>query len=370
MTDAPQRNAYVDRLRGASILIVLVAHSLRYLPQWGALVPSWTVPHFVNSAVYGVTMFFVVSGYLITSKFVTRGQDRLSVDLRSFYIQRIGRIAPPLLLLLAVSLPIGLLLGDSLDGRSALEAVFDLAQLDLVAASRLMPHLVSPLSVLWSLRAEEVFYIFLPLLILLLPRRRSTALALVGPALLAIAYAWEGGRKIRDVFATFDQLAVGVLVACYADTLRHQLPPGALPVLRRAAMAAMAVLYFATDPVTNPLWPALAAVVTGFYLVGAVPAPAHRSAPPLRGLESLGTLSYEIYLFHMLVFWAMAPLGVLAGTTGYAGLLTLLLMILGIGGTCLLGLAIARLYSEPCNQLIRRGRTARPADTAPTGVIA
>ncbi len=370
MTGGARRNAYIDRVRGASILIVLVAHSLRYLPQWGALLPGWIVPHVIDSACYGVTMFFVVSGYLITSKFVIPGQDRLSVDLRSFYIQRIGRIVPALLLLFAVSLPIGLLLGDALDGGIALEAVFDLVQLDFHAASRLFPHLAGPLSMLWSLRAEEVFYIFLPLLILLVPRRRTVALALLLPALLAILYAWDGGRKIRDVFATFDQLAVGALVACYAEALRRRIPAGTLPLLRWSAGAAMALLYVASTPLTSSLWLALAAVVTGVYLVGAVPAPMRDSPAPLRGLESMGTLSYEIYLFHMLVFWAMAPLGALAAATAYPGLSTLGLLFLGIIGNYGLGLAVSRLYSEPCNRLIRRGRSARPAESERSRAIA
>ncbi|MFL6668778.1 MAG: acyltransferase family protein, partial [Burkholderia ambifaria] len=99
------RNARIDMLRGVSILLVLLHHfnipySLRDTPL--AHMFGWDTVHaVVRNGNYGVTMFFVISGYLITSNARRRWGSLGAVDMRAFYISRIARIVPCLLLLLA-----------------------------------------------------------------------------------------------------------------------------------------------------------------------------------------------------------------------------------------------------------------------------
>ncbi|HIC2915555.1 TPA: acyltransferase family protein, partial [Burkholderia contaminans] len=100
------RNARIDLLRGVSIVLVLLHHfnipySLRDTSL--ARVFGWDAVHAVaRNGNYGVTMFFVISGYLITSNARRRWGSLGALDVRAFYVSRIARIVPCLLLLLAL----------------------------------------------------------------------------------------------------------------------------------------------------------------------------------------------------------------------------------------------------------------------------
>ncbi len=93
------RNPYVDYLRGISILIVLLIHFMIF----PATFPGFSVIERLAAGGYcGVTMFFVVSGYLITSRTLMRHGTLGAVSAREFYAMRAARIAPCLLLSLVL----------------------------------------------------------------------------------------------------------------------------------------------------------------------------------------------------------------------------------------------------------------------------
>jgi peptidoglycan/LPS O-acetylase OafA/YrhL len=127
------RNAQIDRLRGIAILAVLIGHSPRFIGQWQPVLPFSLYEHVVTGAYYGVTIFFVISGYLITSKFVHLGADELSADIRQFYLNRIGRVIPPLALLLSVSVMIAIAQGGQLHASPKTRKLFITACLIIVA---------------------------------------------------------------------------------------------------------------------------------------------------------------------------------------------------------------------------------------------
>jgi peptidoglycan/LPS O-acetylase OafA/YrhL len=151
------RNVYIDRLRGVSILLVLFGHSLRYFSSWAQDFPVWITHQIVTSAYYGVSVFFVISGYLITSKFVRPGDDRIHLDLRKFYVQRIGRIIPPLSLLIVVSFSLAVYYGAAVDVAKIISGLTCILRLDFFAAAKLIPHTESSYDALWSLAVEEAF---------------------------------------------------------------------------------------------------------------------------------------------------------------------------------------------------------------------
>ena len=92
-----------------------------------ALLPQSWVAAAVDNGNYGVTMFFVISGLLITSNNLVRYGQLRDVDLRQFYALRFARIIPPLLLALLIIVPLGVLGVPSFsnsDGGHVLPATF------------------------------------------------------------------------------------------------------------------------------------------------------------------------------------------------------------------------------------------------------
>src|SRR5277367_5239365 len=179
MTSAETRNSPhswtrldgVDLLRGLAIFFVLMNHvNMRLL---GAKVPytqglpAQLVYSLVWNGQFGVQIFFAVSGFLITSTTLRRWGPISNVNVRDFYRLRFARIAPLLLLLLAVlsALHLAHISGFVVSqktgglGRALLAALT--FHINLLEARR--DYLPASWDILWSLSVEEIFYLFFPL---------------------------------------------------------------------------------------------------------------------------------------------------------------------------------------------------------------
>jgi peptidoglycan/LPS O-acetylase OafA/YrhL len=288
--------------------MVLIGHSPRFIGQWSPALPEQIYIHVVVNAYYGVTMFFVISGYLITSKFIQSGSTEMSGDLKSFYVQRIGRIIPPLALLMTASFAISVSMGDKFDVRNLIDIFVYLSQMDFASASKLVPHTDSSWDALWSLRIEETFYVFLPILVLIVGRTRRVALMCVAAIAIGVFRRIENPRDIHDFFTTFDQLAIGCLTAIYVKDLRRFSGQTTLLALRLAACGLLVVLYLYTLPMDNAAWCECVALCTAAIIVSSPSGPP-RTLALLRPLESCGRLSYEMYLCHLMILWALTPIG-------------------------------------------------------------
>src|SRR5579863_5153606 len=161
----------IDLLRGLAIFFVLMNHvNIRLLlarvPYTQGL-PDQLVHSLVWSGQFGVQMFFAISGFLITSITLRRWESLSRVGIRGFYRLRLARIAPLLLLLLAVLS--GLHFSHLNDfavpaktgglGRALLAALT--FHINLLEAQR--GYLPGNWDILWSLSVEETFYLFFPL---------------------------------------------------------------------------------------------------------------------------------------------------------------------------------------------------------------
>jgi peptidoglycan/LPS O-acetylase OafA/YrhL len=192
----------LDGLRGIAVLMVFFHHIT--LPD---ALPWHRVQTFLKGVGEpgrsGVDVFFVLSGFLITSILL---RERANVSYyRDFYWKRVLRVLPLYLLVLAL---IAIIVPDSL--RYVLLAVVFLANF----ASVLHINLVSPF---WSLAVEEQFYLVWPTVV----RRRSTKAVLrfaVGVAatsfLLRVAFAMFGHYNYYLTFLRCDALALGAMLAC------------------------------------------------------------------------------------------------------------------------------------------------------------
>lgn len=175
MSPAPARTVPppipgLDGLRALSVLIVMLSHS-----GLENVVPG----------VFGVTVFFFVSGFLITTLLVREKRETGRIALRSFYIRRMLRLYPPLLAFIAVCCVAALARGEAVNllglGGGLFYFANYLAIFDMQALSAFGGHL-------WSLAVEEHFYFFFPLLLVwLLPRPRLILPVLLGLCLAALA---------------------------------------------------------------------------------------------------------------------------------------------------------------------------------------
>ena len=230
------RNGQIDVLRGVSILLVLLHHfNIAYelddtfvsrLFGWGS------IHAVVRNGNYAVTMFFVISGFLITSNAQARWGDLRRIDARTFYGLRIARIVPCLLLLLAV---VNALAGAGLDmfgNHSESGPPVSFWLVDLASLTFWMNVLMATpagwvnyvLGVLWSLSVEEVFYLSFPVACLVL--RRPAFLAAFWAVFVVVGPVWRSFHQDDEAqflyayLASFDAVAIGCCTALLARRAR------------------------------------------------------------------------------------------------------------------------------------------------------
>jgi peptidoglycan/LPS O-acetylase OafA/YrhL len=188
---AESRNLSLDGLRGVAVLLVLLHHH-----------------HYLNAGWMGVDLFFVLSGYLITSILRSTRTDKYFWS--TFWIKRFARILPPLVLLLLATR----LLRFSLTWPQALAYFFSFG--DVLAH---MPTTLEPLRSLWSLAVEEHFYMFWPFAVRLLPRRQLIFILLSviisQPIIRSIATVFHHDWQLVYYLTPFrlDGLALGSLLS-------------------------------------------------------------------------------------------------------------------------------------------------------------
>jgi peptidoglycan/LPS O-acetylase OafA/YrhL len=179
------RNGYLptfDGWRAVAILIVIVQHAQE---SFIAAHPNVPFSGFVATmGLYGVRIFFGISGFLITTRILQEIDRRGSLNLPAFYVRRAFRILPPLLVLLFAALfmrQMGLIPIGWLEWTSGL-----LFFANWVPGLHYLGHL-------WSLGVEEHFYLFWPCLLAILGTRRAVLVAIALCPLLAIwrILAWR-----------------------------------------------------------------------------------------------------------------------------------------------------------------------------------
>src|ERR1700722_13636807 len=177
------RNDAIDLLRGIAILFVLMAHSAVPRTLLG-LLPSPIDDICAHNIGYdGVAIFFVISGFLITTTILYRDGSLAEVNLREFYIRRIARIIPCLALALATA---WLLFSLRVPGFVPEDR--SLVRQGIYAAATFQYHAfflkgavpgMDALGSYWSLSIEEIFYLIFPMLCVVCVRTWLVALVLL-----------------------------------------------------------------------------------------------------------------------------------------------------------------------------------------------
>ncbi len=291
----------LDGLRGIAILLVVAHHT-------GNMIP-WTSGHLRGGAL-GVDLFFVLSGFLITSLLLAEWSGSGTVSLRSFYGRRARRLLPALLALVGLAW----LLSIALNPQRAPEAsLFALARLSyfgnfLIAFGG---GLGKGFVHLWSLAQEEQFYLLWPPVLLFLLRRHVAPrrvlwllIALIGAVnvdRLVIVLLGAGEQRLWYAPDTHgDAILFGCAAAIAWAHGLVRVPRGATPVALLVAIPILAT-FRAYHPVDYPVELPLFAGACSLLLLAIVESPEGRVARLLSmgPLRRLGTMSYGLYLWHL-----------------------------------------------------------------------
>jgi peptidoglycan/LPS O-acetylase OafA/YrhL len=297
----------LDGVRGVAVVLVLLFHQ------------GW-----LSGGYVGVSVFFTLSGYLITALALVEHDETRRLDVGAFYGRRVRRLLPAsLACLVGVA---ALALFGVFDGVehlrrdlwAALTQVYNWLALgngqsyaQLVGTAN-TAH--SPLDHYWSLAIEEQFYWVWPLALVVILRRPARGrLVLVGALTLAaavsaplIAAVWGADAAYWATPARLGEILAGALLAVVLHARRSGRPLH--PALCWLAPAGAAVILFAatswpaaTGPAYEGWLPVFAlatvALITGLQVPGGLTL--LLAWPPL---VALGAISYGVYLFHWPVY--------------------------------------------------------------------
>ncbi len=297
----------LDGLRAISIMLVFFAHA-----GLSALIPGG----------FGVTVFFFLSGFLITTLLCREFDRTNTVAFGAFYMRRLLRLGPPLLLTMALAILLGLagLVKADLSISAMLAQVFFVYNYyQLLPGSETS---VDGLGILWSLAVEEHFYFVWPLLFLMLAQRRIGTNCIV--VLLFIILAWRAVRLLIfghsewaiyiSTDTRFDSLLFGCLLAIL---MARDVFPDWLMKARvfYPVLVASFLLLFVSFLWRDPIFRSTArytiqgiALMPVFYY--AVMRSDHPFFRPLNWwiMRRIGLYSYTLYLIHFVllkVLWNM-----------------------------------------------------------------
>jgi peptidoglycan/LPS O-acetylase OafA/YrhL len=336
----------LDGIRAASFLIVFAAHA-----GLDRVVPGG----------FGVTVFFFLSGYLITTLLRVEHDAHGAISLRRFYLRRALRILPPFYLVLALAAlaaDLGLIAGG-VSPRALLAQALHLANYWIVRAG--YEGQPSGTGVYWSLAVEEHFYLVFPCLYLalcrLVPGGRRRALVLF--ALCAGVLAWRcylvfarSSPEDRTYVAT-DTRVDSILFGCALALSGNPALDGASRIseacwkriLLPAALALLLVTFVCRGRAFRETFRYSlqgVALIPVFVVALRYPGWGPCRVLNLRAMSFLGVLSYPLYLVHHVLLGALG--------TALPAVRAPLALALSIG----VAWTIHELVENPCARLRRR----------------
>lgn len=292
----------LDGLRCVAILPVFLSHALQ----------AANLPNFVPGN-FGVTLFFFLSGYLITTLMRVELERSGTVNFRLFYLRRALRILPTCYLVLAAAAVYGWFSG-SMDLWWLLGQVFHLTNYQVIFGgwqAPIAPHT----AVFWSLAVEEHFYLLFPAVFLAATRALSLRqLAAALAAACVLVFAWRclltfamGAPFDRTYLATdtrIDSILFGCILALHGNPVLDPTRYSEATWKRVLLPLSVAGLLLSFALLDRPLRETVGYTLQGLCLYAIfVTAIRYPQWGPMRLLNlplvrGLGVLSYSIYLVH------------------------------------------------------------------------
>ncbi|MFK4115854.1 acyltransferase family protein [Microbacterium sp. NPDC006705] len=379
------RIAGLDGLRAVAVVLVVVYH----------LFPD----AFLRSGYVGVDVFFVISGFLITTLLLRERAREGRIRLRRFWARRARRLLPALAAVVTVSASLAWLVGGDVLVDMGLQvlgaAAFSYNWVSMADGgtyfSAADPEIFRNL---WSLAVEEQFYLLWPLLLplfLLLPGRRSRAAAALGLAALSAAWAFTSvtaGADLTRVYFGTDTHAFGLLTgvavafALHGLVVRRSSVAGVGPVwgVIVGALATAGIVAAAAvgggEAITFPASSLAASLLTAVVLlIAAWPGSWFGRALDIAPLRWLGERSYAVYLWHwpllVLLSFQLTGAGPETGVPVLAGAgVALASVVLAAGSYRWLEQPVRRHGFRGALALARHGLRARPSRRAATLAVA
>ena len=316
-TDTAYR-ADIDGLRAMAVVSVVVFHAF-----------PWLVP----GGFVGVDVFFVISGFLITTNIVS-GLERGTFTIAGFYDRRVRRIFPSLVTVLLATYALGWVSLFASEfrqlGKHIAGGAFFVSNLLLWAESGYFDAKseVKPLVHLWSLGIEEQFYILWPLILWLTYKIGRRALE-AATSLMLLSFVvglthMAGAGAYYSPLNRFWELLIGAILS--TATLRgSRLPSNMRQLASIVGLVLVLVPMFTLDGSSSfPGWNALCPTLGAAILIASGPGnPISSRILGHRVMVGIGLISYPLYLWHwpLLVFAriigsGVPPVGIRIGIVG------------------------------------------------------
>jgi len=300
----------LDGLRGIAIVLVIAHHQL--------------IPVSFAGGFLGVDLFFVLSGFLITSLLLVEFDATGTISFRNFYMRRVLRLGPALVVFLLACL----LVTYHLQFDQLLQEI-KLIAMALCYSTNWRMALgwdlsLDPTAIIWSLSIEEQFYLLWPIVfsaVLGLKVRKSVMFAGLVLVIMAImvhrSMLFREGAELHRLYYGTDTRADALLIGCligllpFRVTSRKQqlvftISANAVMPLSAVCLSYLLLTTTFTDHFLYLGGYTAVAMTSGVLVWGAANSPSHllTRALELHPLRWLGKISYGLYLWHWLLLKA------------------------------------------------------------------
>jgi peptidoglycan/LPS O-acetylase OafA/YrhL len=297
------RHRGLDGLRGVAVILVIIFHSgLDWLP----------------GGFLGVSVFFTLSGFLITSLLINECENSGRINLKAFWGRRLRRLAPASLVVIAVVIGLASWLSTSIEASrikgDAISAVLYFSNWRFIYSGHSYGELFaspSPLQHLWSLSIEEQLYVVVPVIIaglfaVGLRRRGIGVVLLVGVFGSTIATMLISGHEhiYYGTHTRAAELLLGAALAClFGQRIEQLATKPARPWSTLYLLPLLGVVLLAKFSTVDSAW-VYSGALTLFGLLSVVCLIAAIQGGPVRAVLSwsvlvrVGEVSYGLYLIH------------------------------------------------------------------------